>query len=190
MRALGSLAVGLASAMWLAGCSPADVTWISLTHDGVLKVDNCGTFITRVEARDAATYRIVWAAHVRDDAVDEHGGDAPVQMGRVPGDHWVEDTPLVLDPRPAEWVLTIDTALGAHDTIRVADDDLAPGRAYRPGHGPETENHLVDHTCNAPYLGPQPYTLVLFGLACVAVGWWQGRRLLRRAAAREAGAAP
>jgi hypothetical protein len=128
MRRLGVLAAGLAAAIWLPGCGPPDVTGISLTDHGVPEVVNCGTYVTHVDAADAATHRTVWAARIRDDVVKEHGGDAPVELGRLPDDHWVEDSPLALDPRPAEWVFTIDTESGGHVVIRATDDDLAEGR--------------------------------------------------------------
>ena len=188
MRRVGVLAAGLAAAaIWLPACSPVDATWITLTHDGVPKVDNCGTYVTGVEAADAATDRTVWAARIPDRVVEDQGGDIPVVLGRVPNEYWVEDTPLALDPRPAEWVFTISNLATGREIIRVADDDLAAGFAYRPGHHRETTKHLLDHTCNAPYLGPQPLlVLALVPLGLGVFGWLMGRRMLRRAEARAA----
>jgi hypothetical protein len=187
VRRVRWLALGLAAAIWLPGCGPPDVTGISLADDGMPEVINCGTYVTGVDAADAATHRTVWAARIPDDVVEEHGGDAPVELGRVPNDRWVEDSPLALDPRPAEWVFAIDTEGGGHVVIRSADDDLAAGRVYRNGHHHESRTHLDDHTCNAPYLGPPWFRiLVLAGLVCIGIAGDVGYRLRRRAEARAA----
>jgi hypothetical protein len=186
MRVAGLPAVALASVVLLPACSPPDVTGITLTDERVPVVDNCGAFITRVEAVKAAGHRPVWSAHVTAEGLDDHGGAAPVELGRLPDDDWVEDRPLALDPRPATWLFTVETDTGEHDTIRVADDALEPGMVYRPGHDPVSQDEFLDGTCLGPGAWLSGVAPLVAGGASLAFASVMGRHLLRRKAARAA----
>jgi len=187
MRVAGLLAVALASAALLPACSPPDVTGITLTDERVPVVDNCGAFITRVQAADAAGHRPVWSAHIPAEGLNDHGGAGLVELGRLPEDGWVEDRPLALAPRPATWVFTVETEDGEHDTIRVADDALEPGMIYRPGHDPVSVDEFDNGTClSLGITWPTWVALAVGAGSCLAVASVVGRRLLRRQAARPA----
>jgi hypothetical protein len=184
---VGVLAVALSCGLLLPACGPADIRGIALTDDGVPTAEDCGAYVSRFDAVDAATDRTVWAAHLPPEVLaDEHGGEAPVELGRLPDEDWVEDSPLALDPRPATWVFTIETENGAHDTVRVDDDDLARGMVYRPGHDLVSRNHFLGRTCGLDVFRRELGTLAILATVCISSAWLVGRRLLRRTASRPA----
>lgn len=201
MRRVALLSAGLGLAvLLLPACGPADRRGISLTDDGVPVVEDCGAYVTRVEAADAAAHRTIWAAHIPHDVWWEHGGAAGiVELGRLPSRDWVEDRPLALAPRPATWVFTIETENEVHEVIRVADEDLAPGRVYLPGHGSVSRGQFFDGASfnTGTCVGPELIAARVAGVAIVigvAIGIASavGDGLLRRQAARVGppGAAP
>jgi hypothetical protein len=179
MRGLGVAAVALGAMALLPACSPVDTGGIGMTDERVPVIEDCDTFLTRVEVVDAAAGRPVWAAHIPPEVAQEHGGDAPVELGLLPSDRWVEDTPLALAPRPTTWVFSVESELGRRDSIRVDDGALEPGLIYRPGHDLVSRDEFFGDGCLDVGINPSDLLAVIaVGAGClvVVVGTRRSRR--------------
>jgi len=139
--------IGAVLAVTLGGCSPADITGVTLSSGDVPVVTNCGSWIVGVEARDAATGRLVWSAAMTARARKQHNGAGHVELGRLPDGDWRETMALALDPRPTRWAFSVDTGDEHPTRLRLRDADLAKGAVVRPGHDAVSPRRFRDDVC-------------------------------------------
>lgn len=81
-RRLVAALVGVAVAGTAPGCVARNVTGITVSRERVPMVTNCGTYLTSLEAKDADSGRVVWAARLR--RVADSGGAAEIGLGQLP----------------------------------------------------------------------------------------------------------
>ena len=94
-----------ASGLLLASCSPDDVSGVKLSESGAPVLENCGAYFRAVEAYNADTGRLVWSAG-KPQSSSEYGVGR-VELGVLPDDDWVENSPLSLEPLPAVWKFVV-----------------------------------------------------------------------------------
>ena len=130
-----------AAATALAGCSPPD-EWAVTRLDGRVALENCGTWISEVEFRDADTGRLVWMARAEDSGtVDASVGQ--VVVGELPNEAWVEVGPYAPDPPPDNWLILHD----GDTRVVVADSEVVADRLVHDGRSLTAEKFQND-ICN------------------------------------------
>lgn len=130
-----------AAATALAGCSPPN-EWAVTRLDGRVALENCGTWISEVEFRDADTGRLVWMARAEDsDTVRPSVGQ--VVVGELPNEAWVEVGPYSPDPPPDNWLIIHDGST----RVVVADSEVVADRLVHDGRS-VTAKQFQNDICN------------------------------------------
>lgn len=168
----------------LFGCSPDNITGIGLAPDGSPTLRNCGTWFRAVSAADGRSGRVVWSATKRSDPSEF--GVAEVTVGQLPGKDWVEQAPLIRDPRPAVWRFAIQfTDYMEPQTIDVSEGDLVAGQLLVPGRsGHVSDKVFRDDVCGfAPVIS---HETLLIALGCLLLAIAINEPFLRRRRRRRA----
>jgi hypothetical protein len=71
-----------------------------------------------------------------------------VALGALPSRTWVEDSALILEPRPAIWRFSVETEL--HDPVVITVDDVAfePGRIHRQSGASQSRSAFFTDACS------------------------------------------
>ena len=168
-RRVPFIAAVLLAGVALTGCSPENIPAVTLSESGAPVLVNCGTYFRGVEARDADSGRLVWSASKPD--ISAGYGVGEVEVGVLPGNDWVETSPLQLEPVPIRWRFVV-TGIDPADrmTLEVASDELSTGRAFifQSGTSKTSEDFRNDTCGYGPPVKAATIVVILIVLAVIA----------------------
>lgn len=160
-------------------CIAANHAAVLVRADGTPVAINCGTWISRVTVKDAASERVLWSASATESDTGGIDDVGEVVLGELPSDRWKESAPLLPGSSPQEWLFEIES-LSETTTVTVPAFG-SPEEVYRSA-GTESLDRFWDQTCTGlPFSSTtrQVVSIVVVAAAvtAIAVGLLRRRRI-------------